>query len=184
MKFVRIIPGYNHLCAVKDDKKETDELSLLFRQWNNFNYLLAFFLAHLDDLHGFFHIERVSDAIKDTMEDAQELERLILDFPYTERLDGLFHPLSSADQRMHELTREKARNWNRVQHPSWLRIYAIRIEPNVYVVTGGAIKLTATMQEREHTKRELDKLNACRDFLRRNGVFDKDSFIDVFMEED
>ena len=182
MKFVRTIPGYNHLWAVKEEGKETDELSMLFRQWSNFNYLLDFFFANLEDLQGFFKIEKVSDAIKDTMEDAQDLERLILDFPYTEHLDGLFHPLSLADNRAHELTREKARNWDRKQHPSWLRIYAIRIEPNVYIVTGGAIKLTATMQEREHTQKELDKLNACRDFLKQNGVFDKDSFIDFFEE--
>ena len=183
MKFVRTIPGYNHLWAVRNEDNETDELSLLFRQWSNFNYLLDFFFANLDDLQGFFHIEKVSDAIKDTMEDAQELERWILDFPYTEQLDGLFHPLSLADNRAHELTREKARNWDRRQHPSWLRIYAIRIEPNVYIVTGGAIKLTATMQEREHTQKELDKLNACRDYLKQNGVFDKDSFIDYFDED-
>lgn len=121
MRFVRTIPGYNHLWAVKDEEKETDELSLLFRQWNNFNFLLDFFFANLDDLQSFFHVERISDAI--------------------------------------------------------------RIEPNVYIVTGGAIKLTATMQEREHTQRELDKLNACRDFLKRNGVFDQDSFIDLFEED-
>lgn len=108
MRFVRTIPGYNHLWAVKDEEKETDELSLLFRQWNNFNYLLDFFFANLDDLQSFFHVERISDAIQDTMEDARELERLILDFPYTERLDGLFHPLSLKDSRAHELTREKA----------------------------------------------------------------------------
>ena len=111
MKFVRTIPGYNHLWAVKEEGKETDELSLLFRQWSNFNYLLDFFFANLDDLKNFFRIEKVSDAIRDTMEDARELERLILDFPYTEKLDGLFHPLSLADNRTHELTREKARNW-------------------------------------------------------------------------
>lgn len=43
--------------------------------------------------------------------------------------------------------------------------------------------MTATMQEREHTQRELDKLNACRDFLKCNGVFDQDSFIDLFEED-
>lgn len=134
-------------------------------------------------MQGFFHIEKVSDAIKDTMEDADVLERLILDFPYTEQLDGLFHPLSLADNRAHELTREKARNWDRKRHASWLRIYAIRVEPNVYIITGGAIKLTAKMQDREHTQRELDKLNACRDFLRVNGIFDQDSFIDYIREE-
>ncbi len=85
MKFVRIIPEYNHLWAVRDDEEETDALSLLFRRWSNFNYLLDFFFANLDDLQGLFHVEKVSDAIRDTMEDAQELERLILDFPYTEQ---------------------------------------------------------------------------------------------------
>lgn len=50
MKFVRTIPSYNHLWAVKDENKETDELSLIFRQWSNFNYLLDFFFANLEDL--------------------------------------------------------------------------------------------------------------------------------------
>lgn len=43
MKFVRTIPGYNHLWAVKEEGKETYELSMLFHQWSNFNYLLDFF---------------------------------------------------------------------------------------------------------------------------------------------
>lgn len=183
MEFSRIIPGYDHLWAIKYEEKDTDELSQLFRQWSNLNYLLDFFLANINDLHNFFHIEKVSDAIRDTMEDAQELERLILDFPYTERLDGLFHPLSLSDNRMHEMTREKARNWNRAQHPRWLRIYAIRIEPNVYIVTGGAIKLTAKMQDREHTQIELNKLNSCRNFLKQNGVFDQNSLMDFLEDE-
>ncbi len=183
MKFVRAIEGYNHLWAVHDEAKDADELTLLFRKWSNVNYLLDFFLANLHDLQNFFHVEKVSDAIKDTMDDAKVLERLILDFPYTEKLDGLFHPLSLSDNRAHELTREKARNWERARHASWLRIYAIRVEPNVYIVTGGAIKLTATMQDRAHTQMELDKLNECRSYLQQNGVFDKDSFIDFFKED-
>ncbi len=39
------------------------------------------------------------------------------------------------------------------------------------------------MQDKEHTMIELDKLNRCKDYLIRNGVFDKDSFIDLNMEE-
>lgn len=78
MKFVRTISGYNHLWAVRDEGKETDELSLLFRQWSNINYLLDFFFANLNDLKSFFHVEKVSDAIKDTMDDARELERISL----------------------------------------------------------------------------------------------------------
>ena len=67
---------------------------------------------------------------------------------------------------------------NRERHASWLRVYAIRLEPNVYIVTGGAIKLTRTMQERAHTIIELEKLNSCKEFLKANGVFDKDSFVE------
>ncbi len=107
----------------------------------------------------------------------------MLDFPYTEHLDELFKPLDITDTRMSELTREKARNWDRDRHASWLRIYAIRLEPNVYVVTGGAIKLSRKMQEREHTALELDKLNRCKAYLKANGVFDQDSFVELTNEE-
>ena len=183
MKFVRIIPKYNHLWAVKAPDEEVDELTLLFRKWNNAEYLLDFFMENFEDLRSFFKIERLDQAIEDTFEDAGALEKLILEFPYTENLDELFKPLDITDTRMSELTREKARYWNRERHASWLRIYAIRLEPNVYVVTGGAIKLSRTMQEREHTALELDKLNRCKAFLKANGVFDQDSFVELTNEE-
>lgn len=35
------------------------------------------------------------------------------------------------------------------------------------------------MQDKEHTAMELDKLNRCKAFLKANGVFDKDSFVDL-----
>jgi hypothetical protein len=108
---------------------------------------------------------------------------MILTFPYTEELDTLFKPIDVTDTKSMELTRQKARNWERERHDSWLRVYAIRLEPNVYVVTGGAIKLTRAMQDKEHTMIELNKLNRCKEYLIRNGVFDKDSFVDLNMEE-
>ncbi|MDE6383475.1 MAG: hypothetical protein K2K79_03880 [Paramuribaculum sp.] len=182
MEFVRIIPAYDHLWAVKSPDEEVDELTLLFRKWNNAEYLLDFFMANFEDLKGFFKIERLDQAVEDTLEDADALEEMVLDFPYTEHLDELFKPLDITDTRMSELTREKARNWDRDRHASWLRIYAIRLEPNVYVVTGGAIKLSRTMQEREHTAIELDKLNRCKAYLKSNGVFDQGSFVELTNE--
>lgn len=183
MKFVKILDNYDHLWAVKSDDRQFDKLTDLFDKWNNIEYLLGFFTANFDDLKDFFHIERLSDAISDTLEDAADLEELILDFPYTENLDDLFKPLGITDTRMAELSREKARNWNRQRHPSWLRVYAIRLDPNIYVVTGGAIKLTRTMQEREHTQTELNKLNRCKAYLKANNVFDKDSFVELTNEQ-
>lgn len=182
MEFVRIIENSDHLWAVKSPEKEADELTLLFRNWNNGEYLFDFFMENFEDLQSYFHITRIDEAINDTFEDAEALQELVLDIPYTENLDELFMPLDVTDSRSRELSREKARNWDRERHASWLRIYAIRLEPNVYVVTGGAIKLTRTMQERDHTSLELQKLNKCRDYLKANGVFDQGSFVELTNE--
>lgn len=182
MEFVRSLRGYDHLWAVKFPGQDTDELTRVFRNWSNFDFLLDFFLDNQHDLENFFHVHRIREAIQDTVEDADDLEKMILQFPGTGGLDSLFHPLSLSDNRAAELTREKARNWDRERHASWLRIYAIRLEKGIYVVTGGAIKLTPTMQERPHTKAELDKMDKCREYLKSNGVFDQDSFIDYINE--
>lgn len=182
MKFERIIEGKDHLWAVRDMNKPNNELAALFQKWNDAEYLWEFFMDNLDDLQEFFHIERISEAVEDTIDDAEQLERLILEIPYTENLDELFHPLGSADLVIRELTREKARNWERTGHVSWLRVYAIRVEKNVFIITGGAIKLTHAMQDRAHTQKELGKLNQCRQYLLDNGVFDSDSFISMIEE--
>ncbi len=184
MRFERIIEGKDHLWAVRDMAKPKNELALLFDTWNDMEYLMRFFIDNYHDLKEMFHVERISDAIQDTLDDAEQLERLILDIPFTDNLDELFKPLGAMDMSVRELTREKARNWGRVGHASWLRIYAIRIEENVFVITGGAIKLTRTMQERPHTQEQLDKLNRCRQFLISNGVFDSDSFISLREEQE
>ena len=183
MKFERIIDGKDHLWAVRDMNKPNNELAALFQKWNDAEYLWEFFLENREDLNEFFKIERISEAVEDTINDAEQLERLILTIPYTDNLDELFVPLGSSDMTIRELSREKARNWNRTDHPSWLRVYAIRLEKNVFIVTGGAITLAHAMQDRPHTEEELSKLNKCRQFLIDNGVFDSDSFISMIEED-
>ena len=66
----------------------------------------------------------------------------------------------------------------RPKHASWLRIYAIKLNPGIYVVTGGTIKLTRTMEEREHTLKELMKMEKVRQYLVANNVIEDDSFTD------
>ena len=80
------------------------------------------------------------------------------------------------------LGKEKARLHNTPRHASWLRIYAIKLEPGIYVITGGAIKLTRTMQEREHTLVELARMEKVRRFMLDNNIMDKDSFDDYRKE--
>ena len=77
------------------------------------------------------------------------------------------------------LGKEKAKGERVDKHDSWLRLYAIRFQKNSYLITGGAIKLTRTMQEREHTLAELQKLEMVRNFLIAEGAFDLDGFYDL-----
>ena len=51
-----------------------------------------------------------------------------------------------------------------------------------YVITGGAIKLSRTMQEREHTLVELARMEKVRNFLISNDISDMDSFRDYLAE--
>lgn len=134
-------------------------------------------------MSSYFKITDVYQAVMETMEEADCLECLMLDLSPEATLDELFRHLENS--RYSEMTpgREKAYGPGALHHPSWLRIYAIKMEPGVYLVTGGAIKLTAKMEERSHTMAELAKLEAVRNHLIDNKVFDLDSLIDYIDNE-
>lgn len=81
----------------------------------------------------------------------------------------MFSNLDDYETRTIELAKQKSKR-------RWLRIYALRIDTNAYIIIGGAIKLTHKMEARLHTAKELDKLESCRTYLIDQGVFDIDSF--------
>ena len=136
----------------------------------------------MDDLISYFKITDVNEAIYDTIEDSERLQCLIMDISPEADLDKIFRPLENSRYADVLLGKEKARLQSTVRHASWLRIYAIKLEPGIYVITGGAIKLTRTMQEREHTLLELGKMEKMRNFLLEQRVVDKDAFIDYMSE--
>jgi hypothetical protein len=133
-------------------------------------------------LAAYFKITDVNQAIYATIEDSERLQCLILDISPDANLDRIFRPLEN--QRMTEmlLGKEKARLKNTPDHASWLRIYAIKLDPGIYIITGVAIKLTRTMQEREHTLAELARMEQVRRCLLDNNIVDMDSFQDYLTE--
>ena len=114
---------------------------------------------------------------------AQEFECVILDSIASDELDSLFKPLENLRTAEVLLGKEKAKGNRNFRHDSWLRLYAIRFQRNSYLVTGGAIKLTHTMQEREHTLEELRKLEKVRSFLLSEGACDMDGFYDLIQNK-
>lgn len=99
-----------------------------------------------------------------------------------DNLDTLFRPLDNNETAESLLQKDKARLKKRPLHSSWLRVYAIRLTTGAYIITGGAIKLTQKMEEREHTKNELAKIENVRNFLLNEHIIDDDSFIEYIAE--
>ena len=143
---------------------------------------MNFFLAKMASLESYFKITDISKAIYDTIDDSQRIQYLILDLSPEADLDRFFRPLENSRTSEILLSKEKARIKECPQHASWLRIYAIKLEPGCYIITGGAIKLTRTIQEREHTLKESNKIELVRNSPISYRAIDADGFVDFLSE--
>lgn len=181
MRFEKILPN-GRLWATVYEGEETNTLDTTFSQWEDVAWLKSFFENNISDLSSYFHITDVNQAIYDTLDDNEKLQCLILDLSPEANLDELFRPLSNSQIGEILLGKEKARLRNRPKHASWLRIYAIKLSPGVFIVTGGAIKLTATMQEREHTLMQLARMEKVRNVLIEADVVDDAGFMEFVNE--
>jgi hypothetical protein len=177
MEFVDILAN-GKLWAVVYEGDSVDILSKSFSRWLNQDFLRLFFTENLSDLEKYFRITNIDSAIYDTILDAASLSCLILDINPEANLDELFRPLENYRMAEMLLSKEKAKGKRVSGHASWLRIYAIKLGDGVYLVTGGAIKLTHLMQERRHTIIELERMEMVRNYLLDNGIIDSEGLKD------
>lgn len=178
------ITADGRLWATRYDGMQDNILFDTFHNWLDIDWLGNFFAEHAADLWKYFNIIDLNKAIFDTFSDAVRLQSIILDLSPDADLDALFKPLNNSRTAEMLLGKEKAKGFRKADHPSWLRLYAIKLEPQAYLITGGAIKLTHTMNERQHTLNELQKLEQVRIFLIENGVVDLEGMIDYKNESD
>ena len=178
----------NSLYAIKYKGNEHDEFSRLFNDWSDIEYLESFFEEHKSDLQKeFYNFISIEKAIGQTIDEADELEQKLIEIAEKgktsdyENLQTLFKPLNKKDEDKYPIPDYQKSKVYGSENKSWLRIYAIRIEPNVFIVTGGAIKLTETMNDREHLLNELENLSQAKQFLIDEGIIDNNS-IDDFLE--
>jgi len=182
MTFEKVLDD-KRLWAVRYEGEESNCFDSLFSQWYDMNWLKKFFSENLADLSSFFHITDVYQAVMETLSEASRLECLVLDISPEANLDLLFKHLENSRFSEMTLGREKATGDGTRRHHSWLRIYAIKIEAGVYLVTGGAIKLTATMAERSHTMEQLALMERVRNHLIDKGVYDLEGLDDYINNE-
>ncbi|WP_051663959.1 hypothetical protein [Dyadobacter crusticola] len=168
------------LYTVRFGSEARHEFARLFAEWNDALYLEEFFETHKRDLEEFWRGVTVEDAVLRTRHEAARLEKRLLTIAERgmrskyEGLSTLFRPLHNGTQRLDTFEKSKASG---DQRQSWLRIYAVRVDVNFFIITGGAIKLTRTMNERAHLLKELRKLDAVVNYLRTDesdefGIFE------------
>jgi len=185
MKIVDIFAP--HLYAIRVTEGSPDEFENLFDLWTDVEYLEEFFENNFDDLkNGFYKVNSVEEAVFTTLEQAESLQNKLYELSTTtndiasinETLDSLF---KSLDNILNDEPFQKSKAYG-FPKPSWLRVYAIRLTSNKYIITGGAIKLTLYMNERENTNSELSKLRMVMDFLKEEGVYDIDGFKELLID--
>ena len=90
-----------------------------------------------------------------------------------DNLSLAFQPLHNNEYSKRDLQQVKAKTQI---EKKWLRIYAIKIGPNTFIVTGGAIKLVGTMNERTHLLKEKQKLDDIKNYLKQEWILNQDDF--------
>jgi|AntRauTorckE5430_2_1112549.scaffolds.fasta_scaffold00136_18 hypothetical protein len=161
------------LYAVKHAYDTIDVYNKCIESWTDVEYVREFVKKHQSDIKG----KDINKVVENIIEDAEDIDQLLyeLSLSTNENIDEFFAPLLNSEYKVQLLSRQKGR----IHRKSYTRIYGIKIESNCFVITGGAIKFTLFMDEREHTKQELKNIDKVRDYLKDNQVIDKYTFQDL-----
>ena len=152
------------LFAFRYPEEEDNEYDRLLSLWNDEEYVYNFLKENREDIP------------KDITEDAEKIDEILINIGAEDKtFSCFFRPLHNLETGVRVLSLQKGRQ-------SYLRIYAIKIDEDIFVITEGAIKLHHLMEEREHTKAELRKLHDAWEYLNENGVYDGVSFHELLNE--
>ena len=164
--FATEFPG--HLYAVVWD--EINSFDSVMNNWTSVSFLRRFAKDNkILDVYAF--IQKITKEVA-------SIDNLFIRYVQQKgNIDNYFRPLSNSEYLDKVLSLQKGKI-----NTQMLRIYAIKIESNCYIITGGAIKLTRTMQEHRDTLIELQKLNKLKNFLINEGILDKDSIEEYVLE--
>lgn len=168
---MEIVPIFaEKLFAFQYEGVSDNEYDRLMELWTDITFLKAFATEN--------NIINVKKFINDILQDAEQIQDFLDNLSQNKEPYGFyFEPLQVSESRKVLAFQKGKIKKNR------LRYYAIKLENNCYLITGGAIKMSQTMQEHSDTNNELKKLEIARTYLKQNGVFDEDSFFELLIEQ-
>lgn len=153
------------------------EYEKVFDKWNDIRYIRKFCLKNLHHLQsGFYGNISLEDAINSIRQEVYDISKTIL---LTNNFDHLFQPLNDNEfsQKDHSFSKVKR------SKKAKLRLYAIRLCQNTFVITGGAIKVVHKMKDHEDTMIEKKKLDKVRDWLKEQEIYINDDLIYYYEQE-
>lgn len=163
-----------------------DALSQTLAYWKDLDAIEAFFLNNHSILQApYFQEKKLFGGAPEEnalgaalllQKQAADFETFLLKNCRAGTLDYIFRFLNNNQYEYRGIDRSKAKN---TTFPFWLRIYAIRLEEECYLITGGGIKLTEKMSEHKNTQDALSVINRVRDWLVQEGIHDRDSLSEI-----
>ena len=171
----------DHLYSVQYEGCSESEFTRLFKLWKNSENVDLFIDTYKDLMKSPFWVEQgisASDARRLITQEAVATESHFLDL-YLNTMNGDVPDFNQEfvflDKQVFEFrlrSKHKMYGTHGKDHPSFLRIYAIKVENNCFLITGGAIKLTHRMDEAEYLQEEVRKLNTVHDWLEQEYILD------------
>jgi hypothetical protein len=167
MKFACIFE--NQLYSFHYDEYNENEYDRNINLWSNTAYLFEFakenniqdIVAFVDEIYD--NLEELEDLINEIAESSGQFKRL-------------FIPLEHSETNKTISLRKGKINHNR------LRLYAIKIIDELFIITGGAIKMSQRMLDHPGTAGELVKLSVARQYLDINDIHNEDAFFELIAE--
>ena len=172
----------NWLYSIQFDEEDLNEYVRVFKEWHDLDYLEKFFTdnaVHIDTPFwkdaGLDPNEPEASAQK-ILDEAEELEEYIEELVSNMKVgekpsfDEYFHFLDGKYKCLWTLEPMKSHGTNR---PSLLRLYAIKLGPNCYLIVYGGIKLGDTIQNSPVLKDKVfNKIDNVLNYLKANGIED------------
>jgi hypothetical protein len=154
--------------------KKTDEFNRLFDLWTDAEYLKGFFEEYINDLMTvFWKNMSIRSAVFKALGEAEDFEDMIHEIEHGRSWKGktkigqIFQPLENREYKDKIYKKHKAKPENKLP---FLRLYAIRLADDCYIITGGAIKLTQEMNGMAHLENELNKMEQVKRYLKENEI--------------
>ena len=163
------------LWAIRYDGDTDNILVLRVSDIMNTQWRMEFLDNHKQDL--VYHHLSVQQASTIIFQELMDIVKAL--YNNTNKIDEFFHPLHDTEVETDQTVLLKNKGYlSTPKGKGLLRVYALKLEPSYYVVTGFVIKLAKAMQDSDHTKDELRNLDKCRDFLIDSGVYDRSSLLE------